>query len=340
MSLSWIKNAPLLRTRFGVPEIGGAQGMKRVLKKLRMNHSDKKTNTSSNLAIIFEQHAISAVHTVMVGQKQEIDWVEKVDILQPMFTGKPGEKLIVELEAFFCMVSEKIKGQYTHIHIAIPDTAAWTGFYMLDSIPSDKEQIRALACWRIAKQFHLEEEKLFCDFQQVGEVNGQTILMVAAIERVWQELIQHCLQHAGLPAASIDLMINYQFQFLRNEEKSDGGVIINVTSEYWSLLIWDETGAPRFIRARWRESSLPCKPGDLMDFCSEIIRTLLIYCHQNMSDDVNKVFIVGSTDEERDHLVEHIQKQMADSITFPSAERIPNYSLSEVDLLVSAVLTN
>lgn len=337
MSLSWIKNPSLLRAGLEHSEAPAGLSLGRVLKNLQPKRNGKGISATENLAIVFDKNTISVAHSNLIGEKREIDWIESIQVSSPLFIGKPVPALLEEIDVLFSTVSKKLAGKYVHIQVSIPEAAAWTGFYTLDTVPSDREQVRSLARWRIAKQYSLSESELYCDFQQIREADGKITLMTAAIDREWQALLQHSFQKADLPVASIDLSIHYQFQILSAEELQEPGVLITVTGEYWSLLIWNEAGEPRFVRSRWRLAGEPGKNGDTADVCAEIIRTLLIYCHQGETVDINQVFIVG-TDYEQERMVEHLQKQMDVPVAFPKAGRIANYSLQEITPMASAVL--
>ena len=270
MSLSWIKN--ITRTEI---------------------------HMQRTLGITFGRSEFKAVLISQSKKETRVDWHKTIKLETLFFKGQPNTTHGDVLKSFLGKVSSLIQDKFVRVQVFLPDAMALYGFYKVDSVPDTPAQCRQLACWRIGKQFHVQDRSWRCDYQIVGEQGQKTLMMAMAMEETWLTFIQDILYESGILAPIIDTRINHYFNQLDISIKQDSGAVIDLTEDYWTVMAWDNKGQPRFVRSCWRSKESIDHGDELIGMAQDIIESLLVYCNEATDTQISGIYILGAGHTER-----------------------------------------
>ncbi|MDH5180201.1 MAG: hypothetical protein OEZ39_20065 [Gammaproteobacteria bacterium] len=320
MSLSWIKSRNRQHNGSNSWLFLRKLSPSKLTTALQQNLQQLSKHRQDRLAIILELNNLYAVHTVGDGKHRHVDWSIIHPLSTPLFNGVPGQADEAALDKFFAEVSSKIAGDYVSIQLSLPDPVVMTGFYQIDTIPAKPQQARELAGWRLLRQYHVHDQTLYCDCQTVGTKTQKQTLLAVAMDDNWLSLLQRTLQKNNLLVPVMEPAIHYKFNQLTESEKASAGVLVSLTKEYWTILIWDEAGDPRYIRSRRHQQIGTEVVLGFSEIAAEIIRTILVYSHEEANTEIGRVFI-SARQRERVMLGEYLQHKMEQQVERPEIEQ-------------------
>lgn len=144
------------------------------------NMSMDEFHVRRTLGITFGRSDIKAVLISQSKKGIQVDWHETVRLETPFFKGQPNSTHGEVLKSFLGKVNSLIHDKFVRVQVFLPDALALYGFYKVDSVPDTPAQCRQLACWRIEKQFHVQDRSWSCDYQILGEQDQKTVMMAIA----------------------------------------------------------------------------------------------------------------------------------------------------------------
>lgn len=250
--------------------------------------------TRRTLRLSFGSLSIHASLTTQFRQKHTIEWQETAHLQRPFFRNTPDSFHRDILDSFFEKVNGQIQDKFVQVEVFLPDPISLYGFYQLDSVPDNARQCRQLAGWRLGKQFHIHSNEWLCDYQILGEVQQKHLMMAVGVDVAWLTLIQDGLYENGILTTLVDTRINHAFNQMAASVTQKAAAAIMVSTDYWTVMAWDDQARPRLVRSRWRNIILQEAETDLVEVVQEIIETLLIYGNQGTDTQINEIYILGT----------------------------------------------
>lgn len=270
MSLSWIKN------------------IKR-----------EELHTRRTLGITFGRASFSATLVAQSKKQTRLEWHEDFDLELPFFQGKPTLAHRAALDSLLQTINLTLEDRYVLTQVFLPDPVAWYGFYTLNNIPVKAEQARQLACWRIAKQYHVKDQPLVCDYQVLGDLQDKKLMLAVAMDSEWLTFLQAALHENHILPGIMDTCVSQHFNLLEMTAGHEAGAMIDVNQDYWTILAWDNLGRPRFVRSSWRDHVDTTRYDSCEQIAGEIIETLLVYSNESNDSRISDIYVVGNGQEQQ-----------------------------------------
>lgn len=168
-----------------------------------------------------------------------------------------------------------IAGRYLPLHVSLADSLCRMTVLELESVPADRAGQRSLAAFRLQREVGHAPASVDC--QSLGQDDGKSLLLAASLDEEWAGYIRDILTQAGLVPWSLGANLLCQFNRFHDllAASGQGGALLALSPDAWSVLIWDAQARPRVIRSRIRQ------PGsdDFESVAGELERLILAYVH-------------------------------------------------------------
>ena len=183
------------------------------------------------------------------------------------------------------------------LQIALPDPAAIFQVMKFDSLPGTERERAAIARFRLEKEWPAVTE-MECTTQVLNEEAGQNLMLALAVQRSWLDCLRDACRSAGWVPNVIDIAVNHIFNRIHDsicETKGDGALIL-IEADSWSVLLWDHTHRPRFVRSRWRDGGDENK-ADYEIVAKDVERLVRAYVLAETGRKIEKVYLSATEDE-------------------------------------------
>lgn len=219
------------------------------------------------------------------------DWsrCEKLDT--PMFKGAPTAETVSALEKAVAAVCDGAAREFIPVHVSLPDPAAAVAVFELDDLPKTRAAQLNLVSWRLAKEHYGNEQPLRCACQTLGQQDGKQLLFGMALEASWRDAVREGLRRAGVVPWTMNVATGYRFNrfYPLLTSARNGGAMVALDADAWTLALWDADGRPRWLRGRWREH-LPADGAVYDAIAVETERAILAYVHGGGDRRVERVY--------------------------------------------------
>jgi hypothetical protein len=208
----------------------------------------------------------------------------------PLFEFEPTASCRSSLFTAIKAISADIERRYIPLHISLPDPLVRTAVFELDALPKGQAMQNALVQLRMQRDLSLQD----CRYASQGlgvERGGKQLLFGTAISSAWHKAVTDALYSAGLMPWSMAGNITRLFNIFENQMAGDGGALIALDNDAWSILIFDAMGAVRFCRSQWRSAGMTDS-----DIASEIQRAIMSFVHSSDNKSVGLIWLVASCD--------------------------------------------
>lgn len=171
----------------------------------------------------------------------------------PLFTGEPTAATAAALARTLAELAPEAARDYLPLHVSVPGAAVQMGVFPLDELPSGRAPQLDLARWHFAQAGNVAQA-LVCGCEPIGTDGGRHLLLGFAMDQAWHDCIVDALARAGMTASSLNADVCRQFNHFHDRLSADaqGGALLAVTADAWSLLLWDDAARPRHCSSRWR----------------------------------------------------------------------------------------
>lgn len=235
--------------------------------------------TSAGLALGRER-----VELACLGARGKVELFEAQPLAARLFCGPPAAQAQERLAQALRSLAGRIARRFVPLHVSLPDAAVRYACFELDEMPAARSARLELARFRFARQ-GMDAESA-CAAQPLGREAGRALLFGMAIESAWQRLVVQALAQAGLRAWSLSANICRQWNRFHGRLACSSGALVALSPDAWSLWLWDQSGRPRYVRARWRAGQ-----DDHAEIAQEVERSILAYVHGGAERDVAGVFV-------------------------------------------------
>lgn len=214
----------------------------------------------------------------------------------PLFVGQPTDAIKDELAAMLRELAPEAVDQHMPFHVSLPGTAVQIAAFSLDVLPKTHAERLDLTRWHFM-QVAGAGQTLACDCESIGKEGDKHLMLGYAMDAAWHACIVGALAQAGMTAWSLNADICRQFnQFHeRLSEETQGGALLVVDPDSWSLMVWDDVERVRYCSSRWRRAGVNEFPA----IAEEVERRILTCVASLPALKVENVFIVtgdGGTD--------------------------------------------
>jgi hypothetical protein len=206
-------------------------------------------------------------------------------------------------------VAISIPQTYWPLQIALPDPAAIIQIMEFEELPGTKQERTAIARFRFEKEIPTMTQ-MQCTTQDISKQGERSMLLAIFIQRAWLDCLNKACRAAGLLPSVIDASINYLFnRFYDVFGAVPGeGVLISIDPGTWSILFWDNDQRPRFVRSRWRDTSIG-KDDDHEEIVRDIERLIVSYVLRLPGRRISGIYLCAS-DGDRVSMVALLEKRM------------------------------
>lgn len=213
----------------------------------------------------------------------------------PLFIGEPTQATTAALAKTLAELAPEAARDYLPLHVSVPGPAVQVGVFPLDAVPSKRALQLDLARWHFAQAGNADQA-LVCDCEAIGTDGGKHLLLGFAMDQAWHDCIVDALDRAGMTAWSLNADVCRQFNHFHDRLCADaqGGALLAVTADAWSLLLWDDAGRLRHCSSRWRSSEADAATR----IAAEVERRILACVQSLPGMRVGQVYAVAGADAE------------------------------------------
>lgn len=262
------------------------------------------------IGLSFSKNDMVAVRVVREGRGYCVTHVARESLPFSLFANaSPRAEDCAILSQAMQRLAVSIPQTFWPLQIALPDPAAIFQIMEFDSIPQTPREREALAKFRLEKEFPAMT-RMQCTTQVISNEGEQGLLMALFIQRAWLDCLNDACRSAGFIPSVIDVAINHLFNRFYNVVKasSGDGVLISVEPDTWSILFWDATHRPRFVRSRWRDASAGTDD-EYEDIAQDAERLIMSYILRVPGRTVNGIYLCANEDD-RSPLVSKLNERM------------------------------
>lgn len=157
----------------------------------------------------------------------------------------PAEQLV----ALFSRIRERIRQSYIPVGIALADPWVHQVVMGFESLPRRQQEREALIHWRLARDWQRDAEEYVISWQELGERDGQSQIIVQSIHRArLNPLVEQARAH-GIMLSGIDTIGNL---FFNRCDASTNSMLLYLQPEYWTVYLTDPQGQPVHRRSKWQ----------------------------------------------------------------------------------------
>jgi hypothetical protein len=170
-----------------------------------------------------------------------------------LFSGQPTDATVAALTAALQDLLPEAGRAYLPLHVSVPGAAVQIAVFPLDALPKKRVQQLELVRWHFTQDGNAAQG-LVCDCEPLGVDNGKHLLLGFAMDQAWHACVVEALSRAGVTAWSLNADVCRQFNRFHDLlcKAESGGALLAVSSDAWSLLLWDAQGRVRHCSSRWR----------------------------------------------------------------------------------------
>lgn len=285
---------------------------KKLIVLLSLNKLTKQFSSlpSSCLGLSFSGDSLVAVRSEKTIEGLQITHFAQERLPFIPFQGSnPDADDYVALAQAMQSLSKAIPQQYWPLQIALPDPAAIFQVMEFDTLPVTEGERVAIARFRLEKEWS-DVAKMECTTQVLNESDGHPLLLALAVQRSWLNCTREACRTAGWVPSVIDIAVNHEFNRIHDAicELKIGGALVLVEPYTWSILFWDESHRPRFVRSRWRNCD-GVNGADYEVIASDIERLVRSYGLSKSGCKVGRLYL-SSTEEELIELSRYLDVRM------------------------------
>jgi hypothetical protein len=252
---------------------------------------------SAALGIAVGRGAVCAAHVLGGEQGWRVDWLRGADLPAPLFQGEAAPAQGAALTAALGKICADVQHAYLPVHVALPDPLGMLAVFELEEFPKTEKMRRNWVRWRFAQELPASEESFDYDCQDLGREDGKRLLLGQALNRSWLQCVKLALKAAGIVPWSINQAACYRFSHFYDDLRRapEGGALVSLDPDAWSLMLWDARGRTRFLRARWRAVAAGGGSGvDYEGIAAEVERAVLSYVHGGRRRSVARLYVSGA----------------------------------------------
>lgn len=224
------------------------------------------------------REAVYAAHATRNGEGWRIDWVKGERLPITLFDGTPTPEILPALTVAVARLCGDVKNAFVPIQVALPDPMVSLAVFELDELPKTDRTRIELVRWRFGKELHRGNQAIECTCQDLGVENGKHLLLGLAVDSEWLRTLKQAFAAAGIITSVIDMSVCHCFNRFYEVLTGDGqgGALIALDPEVWTLCIWDSSGRLRFARSRWRAEAAN-GGATYSQIATEVERTIIAY---------------------------------------------------------------
>lgn len=277
---------------------------------------------------------LSFVSTIHNGVGRRIIRADERLLETPLFVGQPTNAIKDDLAAMLRELAPEAVDRYMPLHVSLPGAAVQIAAFSLDALPKTHAERLDLVRWHFM-QAAGAGQTLACDCEPIGKDGAKHLMLGFAMDAAWHACLVGALAQAGMTAWSLNADICRQFNLFheRLSEESQGGALIIVDPDSWSLMVWDDLARVRYCSSRWWRSGIDEFPA----IAEEVERRILTCVASLPVLKVEHVFIVtgGGGTELADALDArlrepcirlHQEVASEQDVSIPSAYSLASYS--------------
>ncbi len=267
-----------------------------------------------SFGVCLGRREISVMETLELADKVQVRYLETFPLPVPFWVGSPPPEALSALVSVLTPLFQENEN-YRTLQVSLPDPVAHWEVFELEKIPVNGTPLEKFLNWRL-KSDTLDKASLVLASQYLGEEKGKKLLLGVALDRAWLQLVSKAFEEAKARVSVLDLASRFRFNLLRdNLPPKVPGALVSLESDYWTLLIWDAQGRPRFQRSKWwRVQIREPKNLPLSEMVLETERTIRSYVHSGPDRSVESLLLVAP-EEWKERAVQVFQKPTEGRIT-------------------------
>lgn len=215
-------------------------------------------------------------------------------IPQTLYKEAPAPDMPQFLTPLLAKVAAEAAGRCIPVHVVVPDPAITMALLELETMPKTGADRVALAQWHLQKLWPSGTD-LACMVQEMGQSDTKHYLLVSGMSRAWLDGILNACHAAQVVPTDWQSAMSYRYSQFEAQLRRDGrdGAMLTIDASFWSLLIWDQQGRKRHLRARWRD---PLATNEAETIAIETERAVRAYVHGASGRRIDALHFIGENE--------------------------------------------
>lgn len=189
----------------------------------------------------------------------------------------------------------QVEQTYFAVQLALPDPLMQVKVFELESVPGSERARQEFARWRLSKDFHRDVDRLAIRTQTIARGDTPPRLLIEAVEQSVLDRILYAARQAGAVVSCVDMAARFRHEQLDKLSEADGpAALLALERTYWSLLVWDERGVYRQLKARWRDADSAPIDREIEKIIRHADRQLRLFNNEQDHPDVSRIWVQAS----------------------------------------------
>lgn len=263
------------------------------------------------IGLVFGKDRVVAVRATREGEDYCITHLVEEVLPFSLFTNAaPRKEDCASLSQAMQRLAASIPQSYWPLQISLPDPAAIVQVMEFDSLPQTPRERAAIAQFRLEKEYPALKQ-MQCSTQVLSTEGEKGLLLAVFLQRAWLDCVNSACRAAGFVPSVMDISINHLFnRFYEVIQTTSGdGVLVAVEQDSWSILIWDGSHRPRFVRSRWRDESAGTDE-EYELVVQDVERLIMSYVLRQPGRRISEVYLCAGEDD-RESMAARLDKRMS-----------------------------
>lgn len=186
----------------------------------------------------------------------------------------------------------QIEQPYFAMQLALPDPLMQVKVFDLESVPASERARQEFARWRLSKDFHRDVDQLAIRTQTIVRNDAPPRLLVEAISQPVLDSVLLGARRAGAVLTTVDMAARFrQGQLNKMLASNEPAALFALERTYWSLLVWDERGTYRQLRARWRDAETALPGQELIKIFRQADQQLRLFNNEQDHPEISRLWV-------------------------------------------------
>lgn len=259
--------------------------------------------SSRAVGICFARQHVGVARVRRSAMRWQLETFVEQELPAPLFEVPATPEALDSLRRSLAELTAGLAKSHMPVQVALPDPAVRAAVFELEELPKSPAAQTSLVEFRFGRESAVATA-LTSVSQALGQVRGPLnaraslthLLFGMSMDGRWRETLQGLLRESGVVAWGIAPGALQVFNLFHDRLVERSGAMLQVNSDSWALLLWDEQGRLRHCSAHWRDTSNAANGGDHHAIASEAARLVVAYADAQPERSIEKIFVAGAAE--------------------------------------------
>lgn len=186
---------------------------------------------------------------------------------------------------------------WTRVQIALPDPLVQCQVFALEEWPKGNAARQAFVAWKMSEHLQLNASNFVFTHQLLGTERGRYLVLMSATQAPLLWAVSEAFSQQRMAPAVIDAAGVFQFNALAPLVKKTGAMLVSLTRDYWSMMIWDDQARLRHLSSQWRAPQATDTSVQDIAIAEELERRTRAHMRAADAPAIEKLLLSGDADD-------------------------------------------